>query len=175
MILKDTGGKGLDNLVKQLEQLAEKQLLVGIPKTENKERGAGMNNASLLYIHEFGARIRVTDKMRGYLAATGLRLKKSTTFIVIPERSTLRATMNENREKYAKIQSEQIKKAVMSGRMTAEQAYEGLGLIIQGDIQAKMQSGQFKPNHPYTVEKKGSSKPLIDTGNLVGSITYVVR
>jgi len=40
--------------------------------------------------HEYGADILVTDKMRGFLAASGLHLKKDTTHIVIPRRAFMR-------------------------------------------------------------------------------------
>jgi len=31
------------------------------------------------------------------------------------------------------------------------------------------------PNAPSTIAQKGSSKPLIDTGSMLNSITYAVR
>ncbi len=46
----------------------------------------------------------------------------------------------------------------------------GASEIKKGIVSGK----NFAPNHPYTVAKKGSSKPLIDKGDLVGSITHVM-
>ena len=28
------------------------------------------------------------------------------------------------------------------------------------------------PNHPFTVEQKGSSNPLVDTGDMIGGISW---
>lgn len=45
---------------------------------------------SLAVIHEFGAVIEVTPRMRSFLHRVGLHLRATTRFIVIPERSFLR-------------------------------------------------------------------------------------
>ena len=46
--------------------------------------------AWLAGIHEYGCKIKVTDKMRAYLHSQGLHLKDSTEYITIPERAFLR-------------------------------------------------------------------------------------
>ncbi len=45
-------------------------------------------------VHEFGAEIEVTPKMRAFLHSQGLHLRQSTTKIIIPERSFLRSTLS---------------------------------------------------------------------------------
>ena len=50
----------------------------------NHPSGISMNK--LGRIHEYGAKIPVTDKMRGYLAWKGLHLRKETKSIIIPAR-----------------------------------------------------------------------------------------
>ena len=52
----------------------------------------------LASIHEYGCKIKVTPKMRKYLAATGLHLKPTTTHITIPERAFLRNGYDENKD-----------------------------------------------------------------------------
>jgi hypothetical protein len=42
------------------------------------------------------------------------------------------------------------------------------------DVQAYMVNGKFAPLKAKTIKRKGSSKPLIDTGQLRQSITYRV-
>ena len=44
------------------------------------------SNSPVAIIHEWGMTIKVTDKMRGYLASQGFHLKKSTKVITIPAR-----------------------------------------------------------------------------------------
>lgn len=80
-------------LVNLMEDLGEKySIRVGIIGDEAYEKHphTDLTNAELGAIHEFGATINVTDKMRGYLHHIGIHLKPSTTNIVIPTRSFLR-------------------------------------------------------------------------------------
>ena len=49
---------------------------------------------------------------------------------------------------------------------------EGRTRVVKG-IQSGAPAGiPFKPLNPLTIERKGSSKPLINHGDLIGSITY---
>ena len=47
--------------------------------------------------------------------------------------------------------------------------------IVRDFIVENIKNGDHKPNSPLTKRVKGSSKPLLDTGQLRGSITYVVN
>jgi hypothetical protein len=38
-----------------------------------------------------------------------------------------------------------------------------------------MQSGNFAPLAPSTIARKGHDLPLVDSGELVGDTTYVVK
>ena len=42
-------------------------------------------------------------------------------------------------------------------------------------IQDKIRSGDFKPLKPETIRRKGSSKPLIDKGQMVNSINIKIE
>ena len=46
---------------------------------------------------------------------------------------------------------------------------------IENLIKAKIASGNFTPNAPSTVKKKGRNQPLIDTGRMMNSVKGVVR
>ena len=47
------------------------------------------------------------------------------------------------------------------------------GARLEGMIRDRVISGRgMKPLHPFTVEQKGSSKPLIDDGDLLGSVGF---
>lgn len=54
------------------------------------------------------------------------------------------------------------------------QMMEQIGAVAAGAVQQYMTDLQTPPNAPYTVEQKGSSNPLIDTGALRASVTYKV-
>ena len=42
-------------------------------------------------------------------------------------------------------------------------------------MQDKITSGSFAPNAESTIKKKGSSKPLVDTGRMRKSVNYVIQ
>lgn len=90
----------------------------------------------------------------------------------IPERSFLRSTMAEEREKIAAITAAEAK-AILEGRRTVETSLALIGMYAASRIQAKIQSHPPPPNAPATIEKKGSSGTLVDSGNLMQSVTHV--
>ena len=92
----------------------------------------------------------------------------------IPERSFLRWTMNQHREEYYKA-GMSVGKKILKGEMTVEKAFGLIGLKMEGDIVRRISTIQDPPNAPLTIARKGSSKPLIDTGHLKQSIRYQVR
>lgn len=50
----------------------------------------------------------------------------------------------------------------------------GASEVKKGIVSSAPGGQKFVPNSPMTIARKGSSKPLIDNGDLVGSITYQV-
>lgn len=92
----------------------------------------------------------------------------------IPERSYLRSTIHSKRRGY-KLFLEKLGKKVATGDMTSLKAMQLLGTKVQGDVQNTIRKLGAPPNAPRTVEEKGSSNPLIDTGHLRQSIVWVLR
>lgn len=90
----------------------------------------------------------------------------------IPARPFMRETI-EQTDNWA-AESVKVHNAVIDGKDPYEVA-ELLGQKAASDVQDAIYDGDFVPNSPATIKKKGSSKPLIDTSQLVGSITYVVE
>ena len=46
---------------------------------------------------------------------------------------------------------------------------------VENLIKAKIASGDFTPNAPSTIKKKGRNQPLVDTGRMLNSVKGVVR
>lgn len=91
----------------------------------------------------------------------------------IPERPFLRNAMRDNSSKYrGAMQASAIK--ILRGSTGLRMVLAELGISAQGDIQAEIASLSSPPNSPVTIEMKGSSKPLIDTGKMSGAVTYQV-
>lgn len=91
----------------------------------------------------------------------------------IPPRSFLRMPVETHaREIMKSMDSPAVRKAVESG--DAVTVFKILGIAAESFVKQAFSSGGFgkwAPNTPATVDRKGSSKPLIDTGELRRSIT----
>ena len=51
---------------------------------------------------------------------------------------------------------------------------DGIGLVAVGAVQQYMTDLKTPPNSGYTIAKKGSSNPLIDTGSMRAAVTYKI-
>jgi hypothetical protein len=66
--------------------------------------------------------------------------------------------------------------AVVNGTLPSmHNALDRVGQKFVGDVQARIKAGIEPPNAESTVEKKGSSTPLIDTGQLWTSVRHEVH
>lgn len=85
----------------------------------------------------------------------------------IPARSFLRSVLHDNRKKI-----DENAKIILKKR--PDIFFETIGQSIVNMIQKKISEGVPPPNKPATIARKGSSKPLVDTGQLRTSITFKV-
>lgn len=123
-------------------------VVVGVPD-DPKKGSEGVTLAQVAAVHEFG-----TD--------------------TIPRRSFIADTADENRRRYAKfLASHEV--SVLTGRQTRRGALNLLGLVMVGDVKRRISAGIAPPLKPETIRRKGSSTPLIDTGQLRNSIMHEVR
>lgn len=91
----------------------------------------------------------------------------------IPERSFMRTSFDENITRIQALIRREYE-LVVDGNKTAANALGLVGLYVVGLIQQKIRQITQPPNSPTTIALKKSSKPLIDFGQMVGSVTYVV-
>ena len=90
-----------------------------------------------------------------------------------PSRPFLRKSVDENESKINSFLKGQ-KSAMLKGA-SAEQILKEIGIFQKDLIQEKITEGSYEPNAPSTIKKKGSSKPLIDTGLMRQSVNYVIQ
>ena len=128
----------------------------------------------LAAIHEYGCTIPVTEKMRAYLHHIGVHLKKSTTQIVIPERSFLRAGYDQNKEKILK-QAEKVLPDVLVGTLSEEQYFELVGTLLRDAIKEYAVDLKTPPKKPWPTRDPAKNNPLIETGDMVNGIEYEVK
>ena len=90
-----------------------------------------------------------------------------------PSRPFLAMSVDDNADKINAFLKGQLK-LLAQGRTTAEGILKDIGVFQKGLIQEKIKSGDFEPNAPSTIAKKGSDKPLIDTGTMRQSVNFAV-
>ena len=80
-----------------------------------------------------------------------------------PMRSWLRAWFDETKSQLESLMLSQYELAATQGQST-DWAAERVALWAQASIQRRIRNGISPPNAQETIDKKGSSVPLIDTG-----------
>lgn len=92
----------------------------------------------------------------------------------VPKRAFVKPAITANRHKYAKLVKSHMT-AVLKGRLRPSTLWQLVGQEAVKDIGLYMTTATFTPLAPATIKAKGSSKPLIDTGQLRQSVTYQVK
>ena len=87
----------------------------------------------------------------------------------VPKRSFIRGYVDENRQPIGDLMVRMCK-AVAAGKLSAANGFTALGLKLAANIQERISRGIAPANAPETIKRKGSSKPLINTGQLRSSI-----
>ena len=90
-----------------------------------------------------------------------------------PSRPFLRMSVDENADKISKMCQAQVKRLAQGG--TAQEILQALGAFQKGLVQAKIGDGAFEPNAPATIRKKKSDHPLIDSGRMRQSVSFVIK
>ncbi len=90
----------------------------------------------------------------------------------IPSRPFMRDSVDKHEAAINHMLTAQ-KDALLHGA-TAREILNTAGLFQQDLIQTEIEQGDFVANAPTTIMKKGSDKPLIDTGTLKNSVHHIV-
>lgn len=166
----------LAEVLRSVRVVAATEILVGVP-AENTDRddGSSFNNASRAYVHDQGS-----------------------PEAHIPQREFMRPGINDAQEEITHKLGVAAKAAMKGDLMAAEMTMHQTGLIAQSAIRKRIDEGIPPPLSDYTVRerarrgRKGAqlelknraagqspslqlAKPLIDTGEMRKSITYVIR
>lgn len=148
VIFKDLG---LNNLRKKMEKAAKGLgVKAGVQEGSNRV-GDELSNAELAIVHEYG-----TSN--------------------IPARPFIGPTANKKQESWYKLLGALTKKLDFTNPNIDDirDALDAVGMRMAADIKQTVRDGLSPPLKPATIARKGSSKPLIDSGQLVNSITHKV-
>lgn len=119
-------------------------------------------------------KVRVGILEDGELASIGLHHEYGAPRANIPERSWLRSTFIERRGDLAAIQA-RVTKLVLSGKIDERKGIELIGAWMMSAVKQQITTnGTFEPLKPATIKAKGSSKPLIDTAQMLNAIRFII-
>lgn len=90
----------------------------------------------------------------------------------IPERSTVRKSFDDYLDGLVKLRDRLYVK-VIKGNITTEKALGIMGEYMSGALRKTIRNTYDPPNAEITIDKKGSSHPLIDTGQSIQSIQHI--
>lgn len=138
----------LEKLIKNAQK--HEHVAVGILQDEPHEGGL-FSMVDLAMVHEYGSRDQT-----------------------IPARSFIRSTCDAKRKQHLDL-IRQFQSKILRGHITARQALTQLGEVVSKDMVETINNGIEPKLRPSTIKRKGSSKPLIDTGRLKGAITHEIR
>jgi hypothetical protein len=138
---------GFDRLRAELRRLERLEIRVGVLQSAPTEGGESTITV-VAAAHEYGT-------------------------ATIPQRSFIGRTMDQKREQLGELQAQAID-AVLAGEKTAEQAAGAVGAVAASMVQATIRSNVPPPLKPETVARKGHSRTLIDSGQLLRSIQHEV-
>jgi hypothetical protein len=171
-----------DDIKNSLMDLAKKTICVGIPEEENTVHD-GIANAELLYIHTNGIRdVSMRRAMQHdlesmpYSKAHELYVHENGSPLWhAPPRPVLEPAIDNGKEQVAELMKDVAKVALDGGDITP--ALEEVGLQGQNIARAWFTNpaNNWAPNSKITIARKGSDKPLIDSGEMRKAITYVVK
>ncbi len=146
--------KQLQAVQKSIKELKKIDVLVGIPQEEAGREQNDITNAELLYIHTNGSPANN-----------------------IPPRPVVEPAIQDSKEEIGTLLKEAILKALEGDTGGAMAGMERAGTQGENAVKGWFTNPKngWAENAESTKKKKGSSKPLIDTGQLRKSITHVVK
>lgn len=148
----------LPEFLENLKAMTNKSVFVGIPHDSTRKDSEPYSNAQIGMVMEFGSAIKN-----------------------IPPRPFLIPALKESQKEAIAILKEGAQQALHGEDI--EISFNKAGLFSQNKVKAKIVNGSFEALKQSTLaarmrrRKSGvaGTKPLIDTGQLLASITYVVR
>ena len=160
-----------DKRVSELERLANAEILVGFPQgatNTDPDTGETVSVAEYARKNNYGTMVKFHGKE-----------------VPVPARPFFTEGFYFDKYQEKRIQlAKNIARQVVQGKISAEEGAGLIGVQAVNDVRDSIQTGPWVENSPYTKAKKlkrsrgkkaGSVKPLIDTGTMIGAVTYIVN
>lgn len=158
----DKGHDAIARLVHEMSGARAPYAAVGVQGSEAsaaKVDGDGkptddLTNVDVSIVHEFG-----------------VTLPNGT---VIPQRSFLAGTLDAHASEIRAFKAK-LARGLVAGKLTAQRATQLVGMKVEGLIKERISAGIEPGLEQSTIDRKGSSKPLVDFGQLRNGVTHTVR
>lgn len=155
--------RAFDRLYKELRQMGGMRVTIGVHDDTGQHEGGDATVAEVAATHEFGAGR-------------------------IPERSFLRSTFDRKEPQITEALYDSVNE-VAHDRLSPQQAMDRVGMVTRSLVQDTMRAGINPPLAPSTLAAReakashggglqsmeGQHTPLIDSGQLLASITHKVE
>ncbi|RYM52020.1 hypothetical protein [Serratia proteamaculans] len=135
-----------DKFKNELKTAGNREVVVGIQKGEVHD---GVLVAEYATWNEFGTR-------------------------TMPSRPFMRTYFDTSVQKLERFAVNGINQ-VLLGRGAFNQFFNAAGVFMVDGIKKSITNGAWRPNSPLTIKLKGSSKPLIDSGTMLNSVTFAIH
>lgn len=147
--------KGWTAFIKRMIQMKGATVKVGVLAKEGAEHeeGSPLTKAEIAAVLEFGTK-------DGH----------------IPARPALRSTFDEKRDAIRAL-SAKLMVGIVDGKVGVKQAMDILGAFLANATKGKITEGEGipPPNAPSTIAAKGSDRPWVNTGAVVGAISWATE
>ncbi len=149
---KDTGWIAFMKRMGEMKNATVKVGVLASSGAEEREEGSPLTKAEIAAVLEFGTK-------DGH----------------IPERPALRSAYDENRAAIKALAAKLVA-GIVIGKVSVPQALNILGAFLANKTKAKITAGAGvpPPNAPSTIAAKGSDRPWVDTGAVVGAISWQI-
>lgn len=172
----------MEDASKKLLGLNDLAIYVGIPEEKSSRGGTGITNAELGFIQSNGVFKSGYESTQQYIkgmppSMKAQLLEQGSPLYRIPPRPFIQPALNAHKEEIISSLERTARMALSSGSTSVISSLNKLGLRCQNWVRRWFTdpANGWAPNAPSTIKKKGSSRPLIDTGELRKSISYVIR
>lgn len=138
-VLKDLGMEAIKDTFKKLSQA---HVVVGYPGEGPVHEGSDMSVAAIAVVTEYGSPANN-----------------------VPARPFMRQTWGRNRAE-TKLKAQLAFGMAVRQKWSVRDSLQRLGLFYEDKVRDTIDNGSFEALAQTTIDRKGSSKPLIDTGDL---------
>lgn len=161
--MKLTGGSKFEDAIKELVKKLDKPYTLRVGFLEGATYPDGTKVAEVAIFNEFGRTVTVTRKR-------SVKNELGGSYYQLP-RPFFRNMIAEKSSSWPKGIAYQLKATNYDVELTLVRA----GQKIKAQLQKSIRDLKTPPLAPSTIRRKGFSKPLIDTGQMLKSVDYEIE